>query len=120
MKRVVFLSLIIVVFVISLDSCYYDKGDVLGGVCDTTSVTYSNQVRSIIDLNCIDCHGQAGSANPKLDTYDEVLIQVQNGSFLGSIKHEQGYSPMPKNSSQLDQCQISKVEIWINEGAQNN
>ena len=94
MKRVYFIMIVIVVTVISMDSCYYDKGSELGRTCDTTEVTYSNQVSSIIDLNCIECHGAGGTANPKLDTYDQVNIQVQNGSFLGTIKHEAGYSPM--------------------------
>ena len=120
MKRVYFIMIVIVVTVISMDWCYYDKGSELGRTCDTTAVTYSNQVSSIIDLNCIECHGAGGTANPKLDTYDQVNIQVQNGSFLGTIKHEAGYSPMPQNRPQLDPCLTGQIEIWISEGAQNN
>lgn len=120
MKRVLFLMTITVMVSIFLDSCYYDNGDELGRACDTTTVKYSDEIRSMIDLNCIECHGAGGTANPKLDSYDEVLIQAENGAFLGVIKHDPGFSPMPQNRPQLDPCQIRQVEIWIDDGAPNN
>ena len=58
MKKILFLLSIALSIVLSQESCYYDKGDVLGGeqVCDTTAFTYSLQVEPIISIHCIGCH----------------------------------------------------------------
>jgi hypothetical protein len=45
---------------------------------------------------------------------------VDNGELLGSIRFEAGYSGMPKNQSRLADCDIEKIEEWVNQGAPNN
>ncbi|MCK7534432.1 MAG: hypothetical protein MZV63_27140 [Marinilabiliales bacterium] len=42
-------------------------------------------------------------------------MALGNGALLGAIKHLQGYSPMPKDASQLDSCKIRQIEIWLRE-----
>jgi len=104
-----------------IQSCYYDNGDLIGGlVCDTTSISYSNQVREILDNNCMECHDAGGISSLKFENYDQVFIVAQSGQLLGSIKHEDPYEPMPRNKPQLNPCLIRQIEIWIEEGANNN
>ena len=103
-----------------LSSCYYDNYDdmLLGpSQCDTLNMTYLTDVSPIINQNCTSCHsGNAAAGNIKLETYDDVQTAADNGSLLGTIKAESGWSPMPKNQAPLDDCSISIIESWINSG----
>jgi mono/diheme cytochrome c family protein len=89
--------------------------------CDTNQFTYNVGIKPIIDTYCKGCHS---GANPSgavlLSNYTEVKMQVDNGKLLGSIKHNLGFSAMPKNSNKLSDCNIKKIEKWIAQGALNN
>jgi mono/diheme cytochrome c family protein len=83
-------------------------------------MSYTSNVSPIMTDNCVSCHsGGAPAGNIPLETYSEVKVQADNGKLLGSIKHEAGYSPMPKNQSQLSECDVNKIEAWINQGTKN-
>ena len=107
----------------SLNSCYYDKSDLLypDTACDTAFVKYSTSVLPVLSSNCINCHGGGTpSAGISLDTYAGVKIQVDNGRLWGAVSHSPNYSPMPKNSIKLNNCSLEKIRIWIAAGAPNN
>lgn len=111
------------IMVTSLNSCYYDKSDLLypDTACDTTAVKYSTSVLPVLSSNCISCHGgSTPSAGIGLDTYAGVKMQVDNGRLWGAVSHNSGYSAMPKNSNKLNACSLAKIKIWIDAGAPNN
>lgn len=86
-------------------------------------MSYQEDVIPILTRNgCIGCHNTTnpgGSVN--LDNYDDVKISVSNESLLGSIKHSDGFKPMPLGrTSKIDACDIDKIESWIYDGAENN
>lgn len=121
-KIILSLSFAIIV-IVSLDSCYYDKADVLLGnvSCDTTAFTYSNQVQPIMSQYCVSCHTVNNeSGGVRLDNYNNVSIYANNGELVCAINHESGCSPMPKNSSQLNPCDRRIIELWVDDGAPNN
>ena len=109
-------------------SCYYDSQEFLypqlNTACDTTSVTYSGSVQSILNTYCLSCHGQTTAAslggNINLEDYNVLKNEADHGYLLGAVKHEPGRSAMPKGSSMLDDCTIATLEIWINSGSPNN
>ena len=106
-----------------LNGCYYDKSDLLypDNVCDTTAVKYSTSVLPILSSSCISCHGgSTPSAGISLDTYAGVKIQADNGRLWGAVSHSPNYSPMPKNSNKLNNCNLEKIRIWIAAGSPNN
>jgi len=106
-----------------LAGCYYDVEEELYPTleCQTESVTYSNQVLDIIEGACYNCHDAASNfGNITLEGYDELKKYVDNGQLLGAIRHDAGFSPMPKNEAQLLECDVEKIEVWVNEGAPNN
>ena len=107
-----------------LQSCYYDNIEELypeAPSCDTTNVTYSQNVWPVISDNCAACHNEASpSGNISLDSYDNIVAVAQNGRLLGAIKHENGWSPMPKGGGQLPACDIQKIETWVNAGTPDN
>jgi len=113
-----------ITLLILLNSCYYDNVEELypqPAACDTLNITYSNDVLPIINTKCTGCHsGTAPAGNINLETYDDIVAAANNGSLMGTIRHESNWSPMPKNVAKLDNCTITKLEIWIADGTPNN
>lgn len=104
-------------------SCFYDVEEELypSLECSTANVTYSVTVLAIIQEKCYKCHDAAtNTGNITLEGYANLKKYVDSGQLLGAIKHSVGYSPMPKNESQLVECDIAKIETWITEGALQN
>jgi hypothetical protein len=95
--------------------------DEMAGVCDTTSVTYSGFVASLLSTNCVGCHsGGAPAGNILLNSHAGVQAVALNGRLLGAITWASGYQQMPRNSAKLSDCKIDKIKAWINDGAPNN
>lgn len=119
-----FKYLIAVLFIVNLESCYYNNEEELVGitVCDTSAVKYNTDVSKIIETNCLVCHSSvAKQGDIVLEGYANLkLYSDKGGRLIGAIKHLSGYSPMPKNLSKLSDCDIAKIDKWVNDGALNN
>ncbi len=106
--------------------CYYDNAEYLypSGTCNPAGSTYSATVSPILTARCNSCHSTAAAASSGggiiLDNYNSVKPYATNGKLLGSINHASGFSPMPKNSAKLSDCDIAKITNWVNSGALNN
>ena len=107
---------------LAAQGCYYDNVEELyPDGCRTNNMSYTDDVVPILERNCLSCHNdmdEQGGVN--LQTYDEVIVYVENGSLLGSIKHADGFEPMPLIGTMISNCSISKIEEWIYDGAINN
>lgn len=105
-------------------SCYYDsEEDLYTNVpCSVgTKISYVNQIKPIIEINCMPCHSQVSqNGNVDLEGHNQMKTYVNNGRLIGSIKHLAGYSKMPVSTPKLSECNIQKIEKWIEEGALNN
>ncbi len=112
------------IFLFTLQSCYYDNMEDLypdSSGCDTTNITYLQSVWPVLQSNCTGCHqGTAPSGNARLENYNDIVAVVENGKLMGTIRHESGFSPMPKGGNKLSDCDITKLEIWINKGYPEN
>lgn len=119
-------SLLILAFLAFLmNACYYDNQDNLypyyEANCDTTNVSYSLQIKPILNDRCVSCHNAAdASAGVHLDTYEGVKTVADNGRLWGSINHDNGYEAMPQGSSQLNSCALGQFKAWINSGSLDN
>ncbi len=78
--------------------------------CKTRS--FSTHVKTIIDANCIQCHGQGGNF-PNLTSYNSI------SSNAISIKAEVVSRRMPQGTS-LSNEDIQTISCWVDEGALNN
>lgn len=92
------------------------------GGCDTDNVSYSADIRPILENNCLGCHQ---GANPvggfTLETYNGVVAKVNSGRLYGAVAWETGFVPMPFGaSSPLPDCDLDKIKAWIDAGAPNN
>lgn len=93
----------------------------LSRLCSADSIKFATDVVPIINSNCMPCHNndrQEGGIT--LVTYDDIAAMADNGSLMGTIKHESGYSPMPANSPKINDCYIRALETWITNGKPNN
>jgi len=119
-------SLIFIICLICLmmTGCYYDNEEELypDTSCPDMGLSFSADVQPIIQQNCINgCHSNVAlQGSVSLEGYDKVILSVNNGKLLSSIKHDGNASNMPKNGNKLAACLIQQIEIWIAEGAQNN
>lgn len=117
-----------------LNSCYYDNADELNPgtePCDTTGVvSFSSDIAPIMLHNCGSqngaCHSGTGSqSNYGLESFSAVSSTINSsGTFLKSIIHDPSISSskwMPQNSSaKISDCNIQKIQAWLNKGMPNN
>lgn len=104
-------------------ACYYDVEEELyvDTGCDTDNVTYTETILPILEANCYSCHSESlNTGNVTLEGYSKLKVTVDSGRFLGAIRHESGFAPMPENQPQLASCTIEKIEAWVAAGAPNN
>lgn len=96
------------------------------GSCDTTNVSFSQDVMPIITTHCKGCHsGTSPQANIVLEDYgtvQSVASTQRNGISLlsGVINHQAGFKNMPYNQPKISTCKILTIESWINKGMPNN
>lgn len=108
--------------------CYNDKTDQLypkvsGGGCDTTTISFKTNIQPILNASCAlsGCHDAATPTNGyNFGLYSGAKLALDQGRLLGAIRHESGFSAMPKNAPKLDDCSINKIVRWANLGAQDN
>lgn len=118
MKKGVVGLLLISIILILLPHCYYDSEEYIYGKtnCDTTNISYTNNITQIMNQHCNSCHNQSSpSGNVVTDNYNSLMIIVNNGRLWQTTNS----GSMPK-SGKLDDCTIKKIKIWIDNGATNN
>lgn len=108
-----------------LAGCTFDNEEALfkDVVCPeiVEPVSYLTFVKPLLDRRCLSCHNSnLPSGNVNIQTYDLLKPHIENGSFLGAIHHTPGFSPMPQGSAKLSDCDIEKIESWINNGFPQN
>jgi len=86
--------------------------------CDTTNVTWSFRISSIMEANCVICHGENLSYNGvRHDSYESEMIVVNDGRLRGVINHLNGYVKMPKDRGKLPACELLLINTWLGNGA---
>lgn len=89
------------------------------GSCDTSSVTFSGSIKSIIQNKCQGCHsGSAPSGGYDFTTY--AGVSAAKTKLYGAVNHMSGFKPMPQGGNKLPFCEIRKIKIWVDAGAPNN
>jgi len=114
-----------VILILIFRGCYWDDEETLYpvlGECDTTDVSYADDIVVILSGNCYSCHSNLNApsfgSGIRLEDYQDVVSLQER--IAGSINHEAGYVPMPRGSSKLDPCSILKFEAWVADGSPDN
>jgi hypothetical protein len=121
LRKVSFLAILGIIIALSIPACYYDNEQELYGttVCDTTTVSYANDVVPILKSNCYGCHdtGNFSISNSQFDDYNLLKNYVTGGELVGRINDVS--SPMPP-SQLMDDCNRNIIKAWVEAGAPNN
>lgn len=131
MKKLISMALSIALVSILVLSCSKSSEDEVappppppgggGNTCDTVNMTYTADVKPLLQSNCYGCHGNGQtSGGVTLDTYAGVKTVVDNNKLMGVVTHASGFPAMPKGGAKLSDCNINKIKSWIGRGAQNN
>ena len=89
--------------------------------CESTNMTYTANIKPILQSFCFGCHGNGLSQNGiNFDTYAGVKTVADNGKLVGAISHAPGFVAMPQSAAQLSECNINKIKNWVSTGALNN
>ena len=92
-----------------------------GGGCNTTDVSFSRAVSSVISNTCLGCHnGAAASGGVNLNGYANIRVAALSGRLVGAISWQPGYAQMPQGSAKLSQCTIDQIRSWVEAGAPEN
>ncbi|AMC09821.1 hypothetical protein Lupro_00435 [Lutibacter profundi] len=106
MKSYIKLSSKILLLTLLLISCTSEDNNL---PVEASNITYTNTVKTIIDVNCLNCHTSPpinGALMP-LISYDNVKEAVQNRNLIGRIED----GSMPLNGS-LSSTQIKAIKDW--------
>ncbi|WP_445710730.1 hypothetical protein [Flavobacterium sp.] len=117
-KTQYYLSILAIPFVL-LTSCSNDSEADLIESQNLNTVTYTNFAKSIIDNNCLSCHGATPSngAPMSLNSYSLVKDAVINRGLLDRISRVQGASGMmPNGGTRLPQTTINSMNEWQTDG----
>ncbi len=82
-------------------------------------VSYAEDVKSIIDNNCIVCHGATPipGTNLSLINYDQVRDAVLNKGLINRISLQEGNSSlMPQGGPKLPETTINIIKKWQEDG----
>jgi len=121
------LTIVFVTCACYLSSCYYDVEQELypANPCDTSTVSFSNQITTTLQSYCLSCHSTNSASSLGngivLETYTGIKAQVDNGKLISAITQDGTASPMPKNAgTKIPSCDIAMITAWIGNGAPNN
>lgn len=86
--------------------------------CKTTP-TYTANVKPIIDEACGNkCHSSQWKADGiELTNYALVSAESKKARFMGSLRHQEGFDPMPKKSPQLSDSVLQILQCWVDGGS---
>lgn len=110
---------------ISLIKAWIEQGaqetDCSSSSCDTTNVTFSGTIQSILSNNCTGCHNSGNaSGGVNIDGYANLksYLDANKTNFLNSISYTSAIKMPP--SYQLSDCNIKQIDHWVAAGYQNN
>lgn len=120
MKNYVFFSFLVSVTILA--SCTSDStSDLIDVLPITEQVKYTQNIKSIMENNCISCHGAilVNGAPMPLVTYEQVKDAYLNRGLLDRMQRQNGDgSLMPQGGPRLPQNVIDLVEKWNTDGLQ--
>lgn len=83
-----------------------------------TNPTYTANIKSIIDANCVSCHSPGGqNSNVPLQTYAQV--SAKSSLIKTRIEKPAGDPLVMPKGGKLSQANIDLINVWIANGMPN-
>ncbi|WP_017495953.1 hypothetical protein [Flavobacterium sp. WG21] len=87
----------------------------------TTAISYSKNVKAIIDANCVGCHQNGRSAGFRpLTTYAEVKTATEGAGLLNRIQLQNGQQGIMPQAGRMSQANIDLIVKWNTDGLKEN
>ncbi len=104
-------AVIIVIVLSALQGCYYDNEAYLykSAACTDTISSYAGRLKSVIEVNCLGCHG-AGSSKGDYSTFDLVNADRDNVVCRAFDGNTCGNSMPP--SGAMNNCDKEAFNLW--------
>jgi hypothetical protein len=120
MKRTYLIYILIATI---FNSCsYVNEDDLTEDIIIEDMVNYEDNIKIIIDSNCIGCHSNppVNGAPMSLTTYSNVVEAIENRNLIGRISTNDLGSVMPSGGPRLPQNLIDLVILWEQDGLIEN
>jgi hypothetical protein len=107
-------------------SCKTDNAETLypdKPACDTVNMQYGANIQPIIQVNCLNqgCHTSGNpSGGYQFDNYNNFKITITGGKLLNAVHYVTGRAKNMPPTGKLSDCDISRIEAWVNRGYPNN
>ena len=107
MKKLLVLPMLLLFFVVT--SCSSSSDDEII-IIPTNDVTYTGDIKVIIDSSCLNCHSDppVNSAPMSLITYLDVKESVINRDLIGRVEN----GSMPPSGANLSAAQVQAIKDW--------
>ncbi|OXG03940.1 hypothetical protein BC749_105286 [Flavobacterium araucananum] len=131
MKKIIALTILLAAFASCSDSDTYQDIETPPVVVTppgpvttpepVVATTYTKNVKSIIDANCVGCHQNGRSAGFRpLTTYAEVKVAVENAGLLNRIQLQSGQQGIMPQAGRMSQANIDIIVKWNTDGLKEN
>ena len=112
-----------VLSLVILTSCSSDSEDDLTGTDDTPGdgvVTYTANIRPILNSNCVGCHGSptTNGAPFSLTTFNQVSSRASG--IINAVSKQTGEAGAMPPSGRMPQANIDLIQQWIDDGTPEN
>lgn len=85
------------------------------------TISYSKNVKAIIDANCVGCHQSGRSAGFRpLTTYAEVKTATEGAGLLNRIQLQTGQQGIMPQAGRMSQANIDLIVKWNTDGLKEN
>ena len=122
--RIPFILSMALIFILFASCEKNNEADLYGSEpCDTTDLTWVNGISEIFSVYCVYCHNvNLNYKGVRHDNFEEEMKVIRKGDdrLRAVINHEPGYKRMPYEGPKLSDCNIQKIETWLNNGTPEN
>ena len=117
--KTIFIRILFAMIIVLSYSCSSDSEDTLMPLSQN-KITYTQNVKPIIDSNCIVCHNNppVNGAPFSLLTYGDVSSRASQ--VLTAISRQNGEARAMPPSGRLSQSTIDIIDQWISDGLLEN
>ncbi len=111
------IALLVIGSIFATQGCKKDSEDPndKGPDCNIANadLTYTKNMKSLIDRTCLSCHGGAGPGPRDYRTYEGIKPVLDNGEVLKMVVIDK---TMPQSGVPMSQAQRDSVNCWIKAG----
>lgn len=117
MKKIIKL-IALTVFIFNFSSCYYDE-IFEAEIPEGTVVSFDADIVPIFSqYSCTSCHN--GNQDPNLTSGNEYTSLVPDYVEAGNSSGSEFYTKLEGGHANVDATSLQLIELWINQGADNN